>query len=68
MRTVGDCEAVLAQFAKTGIDVDARTHELQREGAAAFVMSWTALMKVSEDRREQVVLLVRRPLLPMPVF
>jgi transaldolase len=42
----GDCEEVLAQFAKAGIDVDALAAQLQDEGAKAFVKSWNDLMAV----------------------
>ena len=42
----GDCEAVLDQFAKAGIDVDALASELQDEGAKSFVSSWNELMGV----------------------
>jgi transaldolase len=42
----GDCEAVLAQFAKAGIDVDALAAQLQDEGAKAFVKSWNELLSV----------------------
>jgi transaldolase len=42
----GDCEAVLDQFAKAGIDVDALANRLQDEGAKSFVSSWTELMGV----------------------
>jgi transaldolase len=42
----GDCEAVLDQFAKTGIDVDALAARLQDEGAKGFVASWNELMGV----------------------
>jgi transaldolase len=42
----GDCEEVLAQFAKTGVDVDALAAELQDEGAKSFVKSWNELMVV----------------------
>src|SRR5207247_3575624 len=42
----GECEAVLAQFAKAGIDVAALAARLQDEGAKAFVTSWNELMKV----------------------
>ena len=42
----GDCEEVLAQFAKTGIDVDALAAQLQDEGAKSFVQSWHELMGV----------------------
>ena len=42
----GDCEEVLARFAKAGIDVDALAAQLQEEGAKAFVNSWNELMTV----------------------
>ena len=42
----GDCEAVLAEFAKAGIDVDALAARLQDEGAKSFVKSWNELMAV----------------------
>jgi transaldolase len=42
----GDCEEVLAQFAKAGVDVDALAAELQDEGAKSFVKSWNELMAV----------------------
>ena len=42
----GDCEDVLAQFAKAGIDVDALAAQLQDEGAKSFVTSWNELMAV----------------------
>jgi transaldolase len=40
----GDCEAVLAKFAKAGVDVEALAQKLQDEGAASFVKSWHDLM------------------------
>ena len=42
----GDCEVVLSQFARTGIDVDALAAQLQDEGAKSFVKSWDELMAV----------------------
>src|SRR5437899_12600238 len=42
----GDCEAVLAQFARAGVDVAALAARLQDEGAKAFVNSWNELMHV----------------------
>jgi len=42
----GDCEEVLAQFARAGIDLDALAAQLQEEGAKAFVKSWNDLMEV----------------------
>src|SRR5262245_45184411 len=42
----GDCEAILNQFAKADLDVDALAAKLQDEGAKAFVTSWNELMNV----------------------
>jgi len=42
----GDCEAVLAQFAQAGIDLNALAARLQDEGAKSFVNSWNELMGV----------------------
>ena len=42
----GDCEEVLAQFAKAGIDVNELAAQLQDEGAKSFVKSWNDLMDV----------------------
>src|SRR6516225_10070450 len=42
----GDCETVLGQFAKAGIDVNALAKQLQEEGAKSFVSSWNELMGV----------------------
>jgi transaldolase len=42
----GDCEAVLTEFARTGIDSDALAARLQDEGAKSFVKSWNELMSV----------------------
>jgi transaldolase len=42
----GDCEQVLAQFAKAGVDVDALAAKLQDEGAQSFDNSWNELMQV----------------------
>ena len=42
----GDCEQVLGQFTKAGIDVDALASRLQEEGAQSFVKSWNDLMTV----------------------
>lgn len=42
----GDCEEVLAQFVKAGIDIDALAAQLQVEGAASFDNSWNDLMTV----------------------
>jgi len=42
----GDCEEVLGQFAKAGIDVESLAARLQDEGAKSFVKSWNELMAV----------------------
>ena len=42
----GNCEEVLGQFAKAGIDVDSLAAQLQDEGAKSFVKSWNELMEV----------------------
>ena len=47
----GDCETVLASFAKAGIDIDALATRLQDEGAASFVKSWNDLMDCIESKR-----------------
>jgi len=46
----GDCEAVLTQFGKAGIDVDALAAQLQEEGAKSFVNSWHELMEVINSK------------------
>ena len=46
----GDCEEVLAEFTKAGIDVDALAAQLQDEGAKSFVKSWNELMGVIESK------------------
>jgi transaldolase len=46
----GDCERVLASFAKAGINVDALAAQLQNEGATSFVKSWNDLMACVESK------------------
>jgi transaldolase len=46
----GDAEAVLAAFAKVGIDTDALAIQLQRDGAQAFVKSWQELLTRIADK------------------
>lgn len=40
----GNAEAVLAEFSRAGIDIGVLAADLQREGAAAFVRSWSDLL------------------------
>jgi transaldolase len=47
----GDCERVLAEFSRAGIDIDALAARLQDEGAKAFVKSWNDLMERLETKR-----------------
>jgi transaldolase len=42
----GDCETVLGEFAKAGVNVEALAVQLQDEGAKSFVKSWNELMSV----------------------
>ena len=51
----GDAEAVLARFAKAGIDIDALAVQLQRDGAQAFVKSWQELMTRIADKSDALV-------------
>jgi transaldolase len=46
----GDCEKVLADFAKAGVDIDALATRLQDEGAASFVKSWNDLIGCIESK------------------
>jgi transaldolase len=41
----GDAEAVLAQFVRHGIDIEALAARLQREGTESFSKSWSGLME-----------------------
>ncbi len=41
----GDCEDVLAQFGKAGIDIEALACQLQDEEGKSFVKSWNELME-----------------------
>ena len=40
----GDADAVLARFARAGIDVDALAKQLQRDGSKTSVKSWQELL------------------------
>ncbi len=50
----GDCEKVLEQFAKAGVEVDALAAQLQDEGAKAFVKSWKELLQVIATKSEKL--------------
>jgi len=42
----GDCEEIIAQFAKRGVNVDVLAAQLQDEGMKLFLKSWNKLMAV----------------------
>ena len=42
----GNCNEILTEFEKAGIDIDALAARLQEEGARSFAKSWNALMDV----------------------
>ena len=48
----GDCEEILKQFAKAGVDIDALATQLQEDGAKSFVKSWDELMGVISAKSE----------------
>lgn len=46
----GNCEEVLGQFARAGVDIAALAAQLQSEGAESFVKSWNDLMQVISSK------------------
>jgi transaldolase len=50
----GDCERVLADFAKAGLDITALAARLQDEGARSFVKSWNDLMACIASKRASI--------------
>jgi transaldolase len=46
----GDCEKILAEFAKAGVDVEALAAQLQADGAKSFVTSWNELLAVIDSK------------------
>src|SRR6516225_9804293 len=48
----GDCEEVLAEFAKAGVDINALAAKLQEDGAKSFVKSWNELLAVIASKSE----------------
>jgi len=49
-RDGGDCEQVIADYIKAGINVDKLGEDLQADGAKAFVNSWHDLLKSIESK------------------
>ena len=50
----GNCEKVLAEFAKAGVHVDALALQLQDEGATSFVNSWKDLLAVIASKSDKL--------------
>jgi transaldolase/glucose-6-phosphate isomerase len=50
----GDCETVLAGFARGGIDTGVLAEQLQQQGAAGFVKSWKDLMSCIQSKANPV--------------
>jgi transaldolase len=50
-RAGGDAEQVVAEFARTGVDVGRLAADLQEEGAKAFDASWQELLNSLETKR-----------------
>jgi transaldolase len=50
----GDCERVLGEFTKAGIELDKLAVQLQEEGAQAFTKSWKALLGVIASKTEAI--------------
>jgi transaldolase len=49
-RLTGDCEKIIEKLTKAGVKVDVLASQLQTEGAASFVKSWTDLMAVINSK------------------
>ena len=51
----GDAKRVLARFVHAGVDIDALSMRLQRDGVRAFVNSWNALLECIAEKSEAPV-------------
>ena len=50
----GDSDRVLAEFARAGIDETALAARLQREGTTSFDKSWTDLLRLLDEKRNEL--------------
>jgi transaldolase len=50
----GNCEEVLAHFAKAGVDIDMLAAQLQDEGTKAFVKSWNELLECIDSKTSAI--------------
>ena len=55
-RDGGDCEAVLEDFRKTGIDLEQLAADLQAAGAKSFDESWQSLLSAMESKGKRLKL------------
>jgi len=62
-RDGGDCEAVLEDFRKAGLDLEQLAAELQASGAKSFDESWRSLLSAIESRGSRLTL-ASRPISP----
>lgn len=53
-RNGGDCESILANVKRAGIDLDKLAADLQSEGAKAFEDSWGKLLNAIEEKRKSL--------------
>jgi transaldolase len=51
----GDAEEVLARFGEAGVDVPALASQLQKQGAASFVRSWSDLLECIAAKSHQLM-------------
>lgn len=50
----GDAEKILIEFEKTGIDLNALSADLQKEGAEAFEKSWNELLSAIKSKCDDI--------------
>ena len=50
----GDCETVLDDFRKAGVDLDQLAADLQSNGAKSFDESWQNLLSAIESKGKQL--------------
>jgi transaldolase len=50
----GDCEKVLAEFARAGVDLGALASRLQEDGAASFSKSWNDLLNCIDSKSDAI--------------
>lgn len=51
----GDCERLLGDYQRAGVDLDALAGDLQREGAGSFAKSWRDLMECVKTKSARLM-------------